>query len=258
MDVIGVIPARLDSQRFPEKLLRSLLGKPLLQWTWENAQKAHLLDKLLIACDNIQIKKVAEGFGAETLLTSKEHTSGTDRIAEAARDIDVKYIINIQADEPLIHHSIIDALAREILSNSQYVMVTVRKQIDVIEEINDPNVVKVVVDKDERALYFSRLPIPYKRDSAAPVTYFKHIGIYAYTKDFLYEFKNMPHSHLESAEKLEQLRVLESGHKIKVILTQFDSWGVDTEGDFYKVERILKERYDDKGEGGPPNTTLSG
>jgi 3-deoxy-manno-octulosonate cytidylyltransferase (CMP-KDO synthetase) len=242
MEIIGVIPARFHSKRLPFKLVKPLLGKPLIQWTWENARRAHSLDKLIIACDDIEIKKTAESFGASVVLTSKDHTSGTDRIAEAVRDIDVDFIINIQADEPLIHPSIIDILAEEIKSDSRLVMVTAKKRIEDQNQINAPSVVKVVTDKDGFALYFSRLPIPYKRDQGPKLDYYKHIGIYAYTKDFLYTFKNLPPSSLEQAEKLEQLRVLEAGYRIKVISTQFDSWGVDTEEDFERVESILSKR----------------
>ena len=242
MEIIGVIPARLHSQRLPVKLIKPLLGKPLLQWTWENAKKARCLDTLIVACDDVQIKQIAEEFGAHAVLTSPQHSSGTDRIAEAVRDIDAKYIINIQADEPLIHPSIIDTLAQEISSNSALVMATVKKQINNPEEIDNPHVVKVVADKGDFALYFSRLPIPYRRDGDVAVTYYKHIGIYAYSKDFLYTFKNLPPSKLEQAEKLEQLRALEAGYRIKVIPTQFDSWGVDTEEDFKKVEGALREQ----------------
>ena len=242
MEIIGVIPARLHSQRLPHKLIKPLLERPLLQWTWENAKKARSLDELIIACDDIEIKQIADEFGAQTVLTSPQHVSGTDRIAEAARDIDAKYIINIQADEPLIHPSVIDALAQEISSPSALVMATVKKEITAPEEVDNPSVVKVVTDKDDFALYFSRFPIPCRRDGDLSVTYYKHIGIYAYTKDFLYTFKNLPPSRLEQAEKLEQLRVLEAGYKIKVISTQFDSWGVDTEEDFRKVEQILRSR----------------
>jgi 3-deoxy-manno-octulosonate cytidylyltransferase (CMP-KDO synthetase) len=242
MDAIGVIPARFHSKRLPFKLLKPLLGKPLIQWTWENAKRTHSLDSVIIACDDAEIKRVAEGFGAQVVLTSRDHTSGTDRIAEAVRDIDVDFIINIQADEPLIHPSTIDMLVEEIKHDSNLLMVTVKKRIEDLTQIDDPSIVKVVTDKDGFALYFSRFPIPYNREQAQGVEYYKHIGIYAYTKDFLYTFKNLPPSCLEQAEKLEQLRALEAGYKIKVILTQFDSWGVDTEEDFRRVESILAQR----------------
>ncbi len=242
LNIIGVIPARYESTRLTFKLLRTICGKSLLQWTWENASVAYSLDRLIIACDHLEIKKEAEKFGAEVILTSPEHSSGTDRIAEAIRDIDAKVVINIQADEPLIHHSIIDRLAQEMLSNEELVMATVKKRIDQENEINNPDVVKVVTTREDFAIYFSRFPIPFYRDESCPPLYYKHLGIYAYTKDFLYTFKNLPESSLEGAERLEQLRALEAGYKIKVIETQFDSCGVDTEEDLHKAERLLAER----------------
>ena len=242
MNVLGVIPARYASTRLPYKLVRNLFGKPLLQWTWENASRARLLDKLIVACDDPKIEEVARGFGAEVMMTSSQHSSGTDRVAEAARDIDAKIVLNIQADEPLMHPSTIDSLVQTMLDDSTLVMVTVRKKIDDQHEITSPSVVKVICDKNDFALYFSRFPTPYYRESDTPRLYYKHLGIYAYTKDFLYTFKNLPSSYLEQAEKLEQLRALQAGYKIKVIDTLFDSWGVDTEEDLQKVERILSEK----------------
>lgn len=242
MNVIGVIPARFASTRFEGKVLADLSGKPVIQHVWENARKATSLNDLIIACDDERIKNVAQDFGANTILTSRQHTSGTDRVAEAVRDIDVNIIINIQADEPLIQPSVINALAQEMISNSNLVMATIRKKIDDYQEINDPNIVKVISDKDEFAIYFSRFPLPYFRNSELPRRYYKHLGIYAYTKDFLYTLKNLPPSYLENAEKLEQLRVLEAGFKIKMIETQFDSFGIDTEEDLLKVKRVLEDQ----------------
>ncbi len=242
LNVIGVIPARYESTRLTYKLLRKICGKSLLQWTWESASATHSLDRLIIACDHLEIKKEAEKFGAEVILTSPEHCSGTDRIAEVIRDIDAKVIMNIQADEPLIHHSIIDRLAQEMLSDGELVMATVKKRIDQDNEINNPNVVKVVTTREDFAIYFSRFPIPFYRNQDSQPLHYKHLGIYAYTKDFLYTFKNLPESSLEGAEKLEQLRVLEAGYKIKVVETQFDSCGVDTEEDLRKAERLLAQR----------------
>lgn len=242
MNVIGVIPARYASTRLPFKLTKMLYNKPLLQWTWENAAKARVLDELIIACDSPQIEELAKGFGAEVVMTSDKHISGTDRIAEAVRDIDAKVVINIQADEPLLHPSIIDSLAHAMLGNHSLTIATVRKKIEDKEEVNNPNHVKVVCDKDNFALYFSRYPIPYYRSQNVSQTHYKHLGIYAYSKDFLFTFKNLPASSLEEAEKLEQLRVLEAGYKIKVVDTQFNSWGVDTEEDLHIVEKILGEK----------------
>ncbi|MBD3264672.1 MAG: 3-deoxy-manno-octulosonate cytidylyltransferase [Candidatus Omnitrophica bacterium] len=242
LNIIGVIPARYESRRLPHKLLRIIHGKTLLQWTWENAKAARLLDRLVIACDHPDIQKAARDFGAEVVMTSPEHPSGSDRIAEAVRDIEVEGVINIQADEPLMHPSIIDSLALEILSSSKIIMATVRKKIDIKEDIKNPNVVKVICDKSDFAIYFSRLPLPYYRQKYTSQLYYKHLGIYAYTKDFLYTFKNLPSSYLEKAEKLEQLRVLEAGYKIKVIETQFDSYGVDVEADLDKVKEIIAQK----------------
>ncbi len=239
--IAGIIPARYASTRLNFKLLQDLCGKPVLRWTWESASGAHLLDKLIIACDHPEIEEAAQKFGAETVLTSDLHKSGTDRIAEAVRDLDAEIIINIQADEPLIHPSIIDSLAQEMLSNQNLSMATVRKKIEDPRKINDSNTVKVICNKSNFAIYFSRWPLPYYQ-SQEKKTYYKHIGIYAYSKDFLYTFKNLPPSDLEKAEKLEQLRAIEAGYNIKVIETHFDSWGIDTLEDLQDVERILREK----------------
>jgi len=243
MEVIGVIPARLESSRLKHKLLRDILGKSLIQRTWESAKKARLLDKLIVACDSPEIEKVVKSFNGEAVITSSGHSSGTDRVAEAVRDIDVKIVINIQADEPLIHPSIIDRLAASMLEDNDVVMATVKKKIDDEDELENTSIVKVVTDKDNFAIYFSRFPIPFKRDSETEIIYFKHMGIYGYTKDFLYTFKNLPFSYLEHAEKLEQLRAVESGYRIKVIETKFDFWGVDTEDDLNRVKDIISKRY---------------
>ena len=240
--IIGVIPARYASTRLPFKLSRLLRGKPLLQWTWENASKARSLDQLMIATDHSELKDLAVDFGAEVISTSFEHSSGTDRVAETVRDIEAQLIVNIQADEPLMHPSIIDSLVHQMLTDSDTVMATVKKKIEDNAEIENPGVVKVICDKNGYAVYFSRFPIPYWRNHNTQKTFYKHLGIYAYTKDFLFTFKNLPVSYLEEAEKLEQLRALEAGYKIKVIETQFDSLGVDTQEDFDQVERILSEK----------------
>lgn len=242
MKIVGVIPARYASTRLPCKLLRDICGKPLLQWTYEAARKAKLLDKLIVACDDVKIKQACDSFGADCVMTSVEHKSGTDRIAEAIGPMEARVVINIQADEPLISPAIIDALADTMLANDSLVMATVKRRIVENADIDNPNVVKVVCDKDGFALYFSRYAIPYKRDAGADIAYFKHMGIYAYAKDFLYVFKKLSGSCLENAEKLEQLRVLEAGYKIKVIETTFDTVGVDTEEDLLRVENLLKAK----------------
>ena len=242
MKVIGVIPARFESTRLPHKLLKELCGKPLLQWSYEAAKRARLLDTLIIACDDKRIKDAAAAFNAPCVMTSPEHKSGTDRIAEAVSAIDAKIVINIQADEPLIDPLVIDRLAQEMLADDKLMMATAKCKITAPEEINNPNVVKVVCDKNGYALYFSRHAIPYLRDKDFMPHYYKHLGIYAYTKDFLYVFKKLSGSMLEAAEKLEQLRVLEAGYKIKMIEVEQESVGVDTQEDFNRVEAIIKKK----------------
>jgi 3-deoxy-manno-octulosonate cytidylyltransferase (CMP-KDO synthetase) len=243
MDVIGVIPARYLSTRFQAKMLADIMGKPMLQHVWERAKASRMLDELIIACDNEIIQKVAIEFGAKTLMTSKEHACGTDRISEVVNPLDVKVVINIQGDEPLVHPMMIDNVARALLGDSSINMATIMKKIEDPALVVDPNVVKVVVDKNNFALYFSRAPIPYLAPNAEidDVTYYKHIGLYGYTKDFLFTYKNLPVSNLEKTEKLEQLRVLAEGFKIKLIETNFDTISVDTPEDLEKLKALLQK-----------------
>ena len=242
MNVIGVIPARYSSVRFEGKVLADINGKPMIQHVWERAKQSLLLDDLIIACDDDRVAEAAAGFGAKTVLTSTGHASGTDRIIEVVNPLDVKVIINIQGDEPLIHPSMIDTVAQALLDAKFLSVATLMKKIEDEQEKNDPHVVKVVVDKDNFALYFSRSLIPYHAENskADPVTYYKHIGLYGYTKDFLFTYKNLPVSSLESIECLEQLRVLQNGYRIKVLETKYDTVGVDTMEDLEKVKRILQ------------------
>ncbi len=242
MDVIGVIPARYSSTRFEGKVLADILGKPMIQHVWERAKQARALDEVIIACDHEAVADAARKFGAKWVMTSKGHASGTDRITEIINPLDVKIVVNIQGDEPLIHPTMIDSVARALLDDPRVSMATVMKKIEDPNLINDPNIVKVVTDKNNFALYFSRAAIPYlaiNSDIKQPA-YFKHIGLYGYTKDFLFIYKNLPASNLENIEKLEQLRALEEGFKIKVIETKFDTIGVDTPSDLEKVKEYLK------------------
>jgi 3-deoxy-manno-octulosonate cytidylyltransferase (CMP-KDO synthetase) len=239
--VVGVIPARWVSTRFRGKILARIKDKPMIQHVWERARQSRLLDDVIIACDDERILQAAQGFGAKAVLTSPDHSSGTDRVAEAVKDCPAEVVINIQGDEPLIHPSVIDGLAMAIIDDEACPMATVIKAIDTREDLEDPNVVKVVIDKEENALYFSRFPIPYDRERAGikNVRYYKHIGIYAYRKDFLMAFTRMPKSSLERAEQLEQLRAVEAGVKIKTVLTVMETIGVDTPGDLMRVEGLL-------------------
>ncbi|MBM3248172.1 MAG: 3-deoxy-manno-octulosonate cytidylyltransferase [Candidatus Omnitrophica bacterium] len=241
MNVVGIIPARYASTRFEGKILANILGKPMIQHVWERAKQSKMLDDLIIACDDERVKKIAEDFGANVVLTSKDHESGSDRLTEIVQPLDVKIVINIQADEPLIHFTMLDSLARAILDEPSIAMATLIKKISNKEELNNPNVVKVVIDRNNFALLFSRASIPYLRDENVDQVYYKHLGIYAYTKDFLFTFKNLPESNLEKAEKLEQLRALESGYKIKTVETSIDTISVDTPEDLELVKKRLAE-----------------
>lgn len=247
MNAIGVIPARWGATRFEGKVLANLLGKPVIQHVWENARKAKTLDDLVVACDDERIVKVVQGFGGRAIYTSPDQPSGTDRLAEVVNPMDVKIAVNIQGDEPLVKPIMIDSLVITLESEKVAQMATVIKKVEDDSELTNSNVVKVVVDKNGYALYFSRYAIPYNRTAATdekkkPV-YFKHIGLYAFTKDFLFTFRNLPKSSLENAEKLEQLRVLEYGYKIKTVETKFDTVGVDRPEDLKRAEdALLKER----------------
>jgi 3-deoxy-manno-octulosonate cytidylyltransferase (CMP-KDO synthetase) len=244
MDVIGIIPARYGSTRFEAKLLADLCGKPVIQHTWENAKKSRSIEELIIATDDKRIYNTAKGFGANVVYTAKEHKSGSDRLTEVVASMDARIIVNIQADEPFLHPSMIDDVVNPILKDNSIVQSTLCHRLKDVEHIKDPNVVKVVFDRNGFALYFSRLPIPYERDSNGDINldvdYYKHIGIYAYTKDFLFTFKSLPESRLEKIEKLEQLRVLENGYRIKVVETKFDTIGIDTAEDLQKAVDFIK------------------
>lgn len=240
MKIIGVIPARWASTRFEGKVLAMINDKPMIQHVWERSSKSEMLNDLVIACDDDRVLVAAEQFGAKTVMTSKDHASGTDRIAEAIESIgggDI--IINIQGDEPLIEPAVIDALATALIDNPSCSMGTVIKVLTSKKELKDPNVVKVVVDGEMNALYFSRSAIPYNRDNHEDAVIYKHLGIYAYRQDFLISYKDLPKSNLEKTEQLEQLRALEFGYKIKTVVTDVETIGVDTPEDLACVEKLL-------------------
>lgn len=238
MRAIGIIPARYAATRFDGKVLADLCGKPVIQHVWENAKKARMLDDLIIAADDERIIEQVQAFGGKAVFTAKAHPSGTDRLREIANPLDVEIVVNIQADEPLVQPSMIDELVRALLADTSIAMATLMKKIDNKDEVANPNVVKVVVNKDNFALYFSRYPIPFYKQGK-PVQYYKHIGLYSYTKDFLFTFANLPPSFLEKAEGLEQLRALENGYKIKVLETTYETVGIDTPEDLAKAKKIL-------------------
>ncbi len=238
---LGIIPARWGSTRFPGKPLHLIAGKPLIQHVWERTQHCKLLDQVTIATDDDRILQVAHDFGAHAVLTSSDHPTGTDRIAEAVRSYpDAAYVINIQGDEPLIEPSLIDELAAALHQDAGISMATAANPIDDEKAINDPNVVKCVLAHNGDALYFSRSPIPYQRAESPGLKLYRHKGIYAYRRDFLEKFVIWPPSPLELAESLEQLRALENNARIKVLITLDDSIGVDTLEQAQQIENLLK------------------
>jgi len=244
-NVLAVITARFASVRFPGKIIAPLAGKPLVLHAYEQARKAKLVSEVLIATDDEQVANALQPFGARVVMTRNDHPSGTDRIAEVAWNSSASIIVNVQGDEPLMAPDLIDAAIQPLLVRSDVVMSTARRRITSQEEIDNPNIVKVVCDARGRALYFSRCSIPYVRDAAdraaAPPCHWQHIGLYVYRKEFLLQYARMPQTPLEKLEKLEQLRVIENGFAIAVVDTEYKSIGVDTPEDLERV-RVLLER----------------
>lgn len=241
--IAAIIPARWGSTRFPGKALHVIAGKPLIRHVWERAKAAAALDSVIIATDDMRIADAAFGFGAEVALTSPRHASGTDRIAEVAKRLPPSFthIINVQGDEPVVDPSLIDRLARTLAANPQIPMITAANPFAKNEDPFNPNAVKVVLDRASDALYFSRSPVPFPRDKGAPVTWYRHQGIYGYSRKFLLQFIRWKPGVLEKTEQLEQLRALENGAKIRVVLTKKASIGVDTPDDVKSVTAILKK-----------------
>ena len=238
--IVGILPARWGSTRFPGKPLHRLAGKTLIQHVWERCQECTRLDRVVIATDDDRIRDEAISFGAEVVMTAAHHPTGTDRIAEAAAAIpQATHVINIQGDEPLIEPALIDELAQAMIADDALPMVTAANPIEDEAAYHDPNVVKVVLDLSGHALYFSRSPLPYRRTQPAGLTLYRHKGIYGYRRDFLEAFITWPPSPLEQAESLEQLRALENGARIKVIITTDDSIGLDTPEQAPLIESLL-------------------
>ncbi|MEK7678831.1 MAG: 3-deoxy-manno-octulosonate cytidylyltransferase, partial [Deltaproteobacteria bacterium] len=219
-----------------------ILGKPMIQWVYEAARKASLVDMAVVATDDLRIFSAVEAFGGHAVMTSPHHKSGTDRVAEAAHDIDADIIVNLQGDEPLMKPHMIDAAIGPMLDDPSINICTLKTEICDLKEYNDPNAVKVVTDKHGYALYFSRSPIPFARVSFedAGIKPYKHIGLYVFRKDFLLSFTGLQQTPLEKAECLEQLRALENGFKIKVVEVDYNPVSVDTAEDLERVKGILK------------------
>ena len=251
MKVVGVIPARWGSTRFPGKSLAPICGKPLIQWVVEGVAKSERLDSFVVATDDERIFEIVKSLDVEVVMTRDDHVSGTDRAAEAVEGMDADIVVNIQGDEPLIDAALVDRLVDVMtdehgLENSFFDMATAAAPINDVKELNDPSVVKVVWDKYKKALYFSRSVIPFVRDKhlSEDIVHWRHIGIYAYRSSFLKKFISTEPSMLEKAESLEQLRALYIGARIGVVETNDKGIGVDTPGDVEYVEQLLMARGD--------------
>ncbi len=235
----AVIPARFGSTRFPGKVLAELQGKPIIQWVHERA-KASCADEVIIATDDEKVKTSAESFGAVAKMTSPDHPSGTDRIREAVADSDAEIIINVQGDEPLIPPHEINRLIKVMQDNPEIEMATVAVAAPREEINNNPNVVKVALDDAGFGLYFSRAGIPFLRQGGEDMPVYRHWGIYAYRRDVLEKLVKLPEGKLEKCEKLEQLRALENGIRIFVLISDFQSIGIDTPEDLEAAELYLQ------------------
>src|SRR5690349_17387190 len=242
-NIIAVIPARYDSSRFPGKPLAPIAGRPMIQHVVERARQARRVSRVLVATDDERIRAAVASFGGESVMTRRDHRTGTERIAEVAIHNPAEIYINVQGDEPLISPDVIDAAAEAISSDEEVQVATLCVPITQPAEIMDPNVVKVVADFDGNALYFSRAPIPWVRDtnSGLAVSHWKHLGLYAFRHNALVEYPTLPPGQLEPIEQLEQLRWLENGFRIRVVETAHDAVSVDVPADVERVERLLRD-----------------
>jgi len=245
MNSIAIIPSRYSSTRLEGKPLIDIAGKPMIQWVYESAQKAQLIDQVIVATDDRRILETVSHFGGKAERTSAHHLSGTDRIAEVAANLPCDIIVNLQGDEPLMDPQLIDEVVRLVMDNTGIYMASAKSPIKKREDLMNPNVVKVVSDCDGYALYFSRSPIPYcstRVEGGYNTIGFKHIGLYVYKKEFLMNLVALDPSPLEKLEGLEQLRALENGYRIKLIYTEYDSIGVDAPEDVEQVIKKIEER----------------
>jgi 3-deoxy-manno-octulosonate cytidylyltransferase (CMP-KDO synthetase) len=251
MKITAVIPARYASTRFPGKALAEIDGRPMIQHVYERTARSRLVSRVIVATDDLRIADAVRMRGGEAVMTSSSHETGTDRLAEVAAGLDSDIIVNVQGDEPLIDPAMIDLALQPFLEDAGLQMGTVKKRIKCLHDFLSPNVVKVVTDSCGNALYFSRSPLPFFRDKwkdlkdesfcCGKLLCYKHVGLYVYRRDFLLKFASLPATFLEMAEKLEQLRAIENGIKIRVVETEFESIGVDTPEDLIKAQEQYRK-----------------
>jgi 3-deoxy-manno-octulosonate cytidylyltransferase (CMP-KDO synthetase) len=242
--VLAVIPARHASSRLPGKPLVRIAGRPMIQRVVERVRRAQLVSRVVVATDEAVIKDAVEAFGGEAILTRRDHHTGSDRVAEVAVHLRADIYVNAQGDEPLIDPGTVDAVVAAMLEDDSVQVATPCTPIAHADDIMDPNIVKVVRDFDGNALYFSRAPVPWVRDTGTSVAarHLKHLGLYAFRRDALVEFPTLPPGELERIEQLEQLRWLENGFRIRVVETAYDAVSVDVPADVERVEKLLRER----------------
>ena len=245
MPVVVIIPSRYGSSRFDGKPLAKICGKPMIQWVFQRAMEANCVDSVYVATEDPRIREAVVGFGGNVIMTSSNCRSGTDRVAEAAEELGLApkdVVINIQGDQPLVEPRSFDAVVRPFQEDPTVKMSTLAYSIVDERERTDPKDVKVTFDKSGDALYFSRATIPHGRDSQQGYDVYKHLGVYAYTMEFLDCFRSLPLGRLEEIEKLEQLRALEHGHRIRVVVTPYDSPEVDLPVDIQRIEEKIKKQ----------------
>ncbi len=246
MTVIGVIPSRYASTRLPAKALIDIKGKPMVRRVYEQAKKASLVNRVVVATDDERIARVVRNFGGEVVMTSSDILSGSDRVAAVAEQIEGNIFVNIQGDEPLIDPRMIDQGVSILKNDSNVLAGTLVRRIEDPRDLQNPAIVKVVRDAHGDALYFTRSVVPFQRDEkdrsswVLKTPYYKHIGLYVFRRDFLQEFSRLKQGPLEEAEKLEQLRILEAGYRIRTAVTEYDSIPVDTSDDVAKVLQLLE------------------
>ncbi|HRE40675.1 MAG TPA: 3-deoxy-manno-octulosonate cytidylyltransferase [Ignavibacteria bacterium] len=234
MNIVGVIPARWSSKRFPGKPLVMIKGKSMIQRVYEQAKKSKLINRIIIATDDKRIFDEVIRFGGEVMMTSKKHKTGTDRISEVIKNIDGEIIVNIQGDEPYINPNTIDETVKALMTDDEAVVSTPIIKISDLKVIKNPNVVKAIRNTKGYAIYFSRSEIPFKREKSK-TEYYKHLGLYVYRKDFLMKLVKMKQTNAEKSESLEQLRILENGYKIKTVIVKRESQSIDTPSDLKKL-----------------------
>jgi 3-deoxy-manno-octulosonate cytidylyltransferase (CMP-KDO synthetase) len=248
MNIVAIIPSRYASQRLPAKALADIHGKTMIQRVYEQTRQAKLVTDVIVATDDERIEKVVIGFGGKAMMTPAAIQTGSDRIAYAARALAADIIVNVQGDEPLIAPKLIDEVVRLLMEDKEAVVGTAVKEVSSVEDLQNPNIVKVVLDKNYNAVYFSRSAVPFVRDAAVfsqwlkNATFYKHFGIYVYRAAFLQQFASLSPTPLEQAEKLEQLRIIEHGYRIKTVVTRYDSIPVDTAEDLEKVRLLVTQK----------------